>query len=163
MASKPIHRDRRKLKHGVAYAIPISDGSLVPAVLRATNVLFGGCALALVDRQLKSKEECGELTLSSDMEILAFLLTHPTFLKDGSWPVLTETVTIDPVLKKRLEADKISGLVYPVSVVRGFLEACMGARDWDQPLNERWKPEDLLLSGRRRPPRSRRRLNMFPT
>jgi hypothetical protein len=145
-----------------AYAIPISDGSFVPAVLRATNVLFGGCALALVDRQLSSTDECRELALLSETQILAFLLTHPNFLKDGSWPRLTEAVTIDRFLDAKLEADRISGLVYPVSVVRDFLEACMGLREWERPLNERWKPQDLLLSGRRRPSRSRRRLNILP-
>jgi len=154
--------ERINLKRGAAYAIPISDELFVPAVLRATNVLFGGCALALIDRQLDSTVKCGELALSSQVEILAFLLTHPTFLRDGSWPLLTEAVTIDPVLEEKLQADKISGLVYPVSVVKGFLEACMGVRDWDQPLNERWTPQDLLLSGRRRPSRSRRRLSMLP-
>ena len=51
---------------------------------------------------------------------------------------------------------------FRVSVVTGFLEACMGLRDWDLPRNERWKPEDLLLPGRRRPSRSRRRLNVLP-
>lgn len=154
--------DRRTLKRGAAYAIPISDGSFVPAVLLATNVLFGGCALALIDRQLVSIEECSEITIDSETDILAFVLTHPTYLKDGSWPFLTGDVTIASGLRKELEPDRMSGLVYPVSVVKGYLEACMGLRDWDAPLTDRWKPQDLLPSGRRRPPRSRRRLGTVP-
>lgn len=160
--SRSKHGDRRTLKRGAAYAIPISDGSFVPAVLQATNVLFGGCAIALIDRQLLSTGECGEITICGETDVLAFVLTHPTYLKDGSWPFLTEDVTIDAELRKKLEPDRINGLVYPVSVVKGYLEACMGLRDWDQPLSDRWKPQDLLPSGRRRPPRSRRRLKMVP-
>ena len=154
--------DRRTLRRGAAYAIPISDGSFVPAVLQATNVLFGGCALALIDRQLQSTGECGEINIGSETDVLAFVLTHPTYLKDGSWPFLTEDVTIAPGLRKKLEPGRMSGLVYPVSIVKGYLEACMGLRDWDQPLSDRWKPQDLLPFGRRRPPRSRRRLGMVP-
>jgi hypothetical protein len=162
-SSKSKQRERRKLKRWAAYAVPLSDGSFVPAVLGATNVLFGGCALAIIDRQARSIDEGGELTISNEADVLAFLLTHPTFLKDGSWPLLTETVSIDPDLKEKLDAQKISNLVvYPVSVVRGFVEACIGIRDWDESLNERWKPQDLLLPGRRRPLRSRRRLSLLP-
>lgn len=161
-SSKSRHSDPLKSKGGAAFAVPISDSSLVPAVLRATNVVFGGCALALIDRQLKSTAECIELRVADESEVLAFLLTHPTFLKNGSWPLLTRTVTIDPRLLGKLDPDRVGGLVYPVSVVVGFLDACMGLRDWDQPLNDRWKPEELLFRGRRRPPRSRRRLNMLP-
>jgi hypothetical protein len=153
---------QRTLRRGAAYAIPISDGSFVPAVLQATNVLFGGCAIALIDRKLESTEECGEICIRSETDVLAFLLTHPTYLKDGSWPFLTDDVSIDLGLQSRLDPDRISGLVYPVSVVKGYMEACMGLREWDQPLSDRWKPQDLLLSGRRRPPRSRRRLRMVP-
>jgi hypothetical protein len=160
--SRSKHRDRRLLKSGAAYAVPISDGSFVPALLQATNVLFGGCALALIDRKLESTGNCGEITIGSETDVLAFVLTHPTYLKDGSWPFLTEDISIDSELRKKLEPDRISGLVYPVSVVKGYLEACMGLRDWDEPLNDRWKPEDLLPSGRRRPPRSRRRLSVAP-
>jgi len=160
--SKSKHGDRRTLKRGAAYAIPISDGSFVPAVLQATNVLFGGCALVLIDRKLVSTGECDEITLCSETDVLAFVLTHPTYLKDGSWPFLTKDVTIDSELRKKIEPDRMSGLVYPVSVVKGYLEACMGLRDWDQPLSDRWKPQDLLPSGRRRPPRSCRRLRMVP-
>jgi hypothetical protein len=154
--------DRRTLRCGAAYAIPISDGSFVPAVLQATNVLFGGCALALIDRQLKSTGECGEITIGSETDVLAFILTHPTYLKDGSWPFLTEDVTISSELRKKLDPGRISGLVYPVSIVKGYLDACMGLRDWDQPLSDRWRPQDLLPFGRRRPLGSRRRLGVVP-
>lgn len=160
--SRSKHGDRRTLKRGAAYAVPISDGSFVPALLQATNVLFGGCALALIDRKLESIRNCGEITIGSETDVLAFVLTHPTYLKDGSWPFLTKDVTMNSELRKKLEPDRISGLVYPVSVVKGYLEACMGLRDWDEPLSDRWKPEDLLPSGRRRPPRYRRRLRMVP-
>jgi len=61
--------------------------------------------------------------------------------------ILTEDVTIAPGLRKKLEPGRMSGLVYPVSIVEGYLEACMGLRDWDQPLSDRWKPQDLLPLG----------------
>ena len=154
-----------RVRPGLVFRVPLSDGSQALGFVRATNVLFGAMAVLLFEVSFDGAEDAGSRVEIEQHGVLAFLLTGPNPVRDGTWPLVpSEVLPLSsrewPMLG-RFDADRIRNpVVHPVSRVQAFLEAARGLRDWDEPLGAEIRPADLLLAGRGRPHGSRRKFRL---
>jgi hypothetical protein len=154
-----------RVRPGLVFGVPLSDGSQSLGFVRATNVLFGAMAVLLFEDSLDGAEGAGSRVEIEQDRVLAFLLTGPNPVRDGTWPLVpTEVLALSSrewAMLGRFDADRIRNpVVHAVSRVKEFLEAARGLRDWDEPLGEEIRPADLLLAGRGRPRASRRKFGL---
>jgi len=159
------HTPSGSVRPGLLFRVPLSNGSQSLGFVRATNVLFGGMAILLFEDNLDGAEDAQSSVEIEPDRVLAFLLTWPNPVREGAWPLVPREVmrlnSREWAMLGTFDADRIRNpMVHPVSRVQAFLEAALGLRDWDQPLDEEMRPSDLLLAGRMRPPASRRKFRL---
>jgi hypothetical protein len=133
--------------------------------VRATNVLFGAMAVLLFEDSLDGAEDAGSRVEIEQHRVLAFLLTWPIPVREGTWPLVPPEVlrlnSREWAMLGSFDADRIRNpVVHPVSRVQAFLESARGLRDWDEPIGEGVRPADLLMAGRGRPHASRRKFRL---
>jgi hypothetical protein len=126
-----------RVRPGLMFRVPLSDGSQALGFVRATNVLFGGMAVLLFEDSSDGATDAGSRMEIEQDRVLAFLLTWPDPVRDGVWPLVPREVL--PLSSREwamlggFDADRIRNpVVHPVSRVQAFLEAARGLRDWDE-------------------------------
>jgi len=154
-----------RVRPGLMFRVPLSDGSLSLGFVRATHVLFGAMAILLFEDSEDRVTAEGSRVEIEPESVIAFLLTWPNPVRDGTWPLVPRVVlplsTREWTMLGSFDADRIRNpVVHPVSRVQAFLEAARGLRDWDEPIGEEVRPADLLLAGRGRPQASRRKFRL---
>ena len=73
-----------RVRPGLLFQVPLSDGSLSLGFVRATNVLFGAMAILLFDDS-SDGVTAEEFRMGIDRgRVLAFLLTWPNPIREGA-------------------------------------------------------------------------------
>ena len=154
-----------RVRPGLVFRVPLSDGSQSLGFVRATNVLFGAMAVLLCEDRAEEVTGAESRTEIEQGRVLAFLLTWPHPIRDGTWPLVPrEALPLSSrewAMLSTFDADRMKNLtVHAVRRVQAFLEAARGLRAWDEPIDKDVRPADLLLAGRRRPQASRRKFRL---